>query len=76
MTWNKLLFLLVTKFMRQDQHQQTRTLEASHIVHAQLLQLGKMLLLLVENRETALGHLGVTDLSKNTPPTEELDRAS
>ena len=75
MTWNKLLFLLVTKFMRQDQHQQTRTLEASHIVHAQLLQLGKMLLLLVENGEAA-GHLAVTDLNKNTPPAGELDRAS
>lgn len=62
--------------MSQDQHQHTRPVEASHIDHAQLLQLGKMLLLLVENGEAALYLPAVTDLNKNTLPTEELGRVS
>jgi hypothetical protein len=62
--------------MSQDQHQQTRTVEASHIDHAQLLQLGKMLLLLAENGEAPLDLPAMTGLNKNPLPIEELGRVS
>jgi hypothetical protein len=50
--------------------------EGSHIDHAQLLQLGKMLLLLVEQREPPLDLPAVTDLGKKIMPIDELGRAS
>ena len=75
-TRSKLSFLLITRFMSQSQHQQTRTVETSHIDHAQLLQLGKMLLLLVESGEPSLDLPVVTDLNKSTLPLEELGRVS
>jgi hypothetical protein len=74
-TRSNLSFLLVTKFMSQDQHQ-TRTVIASHIDHAQLLHLGKMLLLLVEQGEMQKDLSVVTDLNKSSLPIEELSRAS
>jgi hypothetical protein len=61
--------------MSQDQHQ-TRTVIASHIDHAQLLHLGKMLLLLVEQGEMQKDLSVVTDLNKSSLPIEELSRAS
>jgi hypothetical protein len=75
-TRSKLSFLLVTKFMSQAQYQEARTVEASHIDHAQLLRLGKMLLLLVEQGEPPLTSRPVTDLNKKILPIEELGRAS
>jgi hypothetical protein len=51
-------------------------IEDRHIDHAQLLRLGKVLLLLVE-REDLLVRLPVVDqLTKKILPIEELDRAS
>jgi hypothetical protein len=55
---------------------EARMIEGRHIDHAQLLQLGKVLLLLVE-REELLVNLPVVDqLSKKVVPIEELSRAS
>ena len=74
-TRSNLSFLLVTRFMSQDQHL-TRTVIARHIDHARLLHLGKMLLLLVEQGEMQKDFPVVTDLNKSSLPIEELGRAS
>ena len=74
-TRSNLSFLLVTRFMSQDQHL-TRTVIARHIDHARLLHLGKMLLLLVEQGEMQKDLQVVTDLNKSSLPIEELSRAS
>jgi hypothetical protein len=50
-------------------------IEDRHIDHAQLLQLGKVLLLLAE-REELLAKLPVVELTKKILPIEELSRAS
>jgi hypothetical protein len=75
-TRSKLSFLLVTTFMSQDQHQQSRTVEASHIYHEQLLQLGKMLLLLVQPEEAPRDLPVVTDPNKTTLHIQELGKVS
>jgi hypothetical protein len=55
---------------------EARMIEGRHIDHAQLLQLSKVLLLLVE-REELLVNLPVVDqLTKKVVPIEELSEAS
>jgi hypothetical protein len=56
--------------------QETRMIERRHIDHAQLLQLGKMLLLLVKRQELPLDPPPTSYLNKETMPLEELRRAS
>ena len=51
-------------------------IERSHIDHAQLLQLGKVLLLLVEREELLVKLPVVYQLTKKNLPIEELSRAS
>jgi hypothetical protein len=55
---------------------EARMIDGRHIDHAQLLQLGKVLLLLVE-REELLAKLPLVDQpTKKILPIEELSRAS
>jgi hypothetical protein len=51
-------------------------IEGRHIEHGQLLQLGKVLLLLVEREELLVKLPAITQPSKEVIPTQELNRAS
>jgi hypothetical protein len=51
-------------------------IERRHIEHVQLLQLGKVLLLLVEREELLVELPVTTQLTKEVVPIEELSRAS
>jgi hypothetical protein len=55
---------------------EARMIEGRHIDHAQLLQLGKVLLLLVEREELLVNIPVVDQLTKKVVPIEELSRAS
>jgi hypothetical protein len=55
---------------------ETRLIERRHIQHAQLLQLGKVLLLLVEREELLIKLPDMNQLNKEIMPLEELSRAS
>jgi hypothetical protein len=55
---------------------EARMIEGRHIDHAQLLQLGKVLLLLVEREELLVKLTLVDQLTKEIMPIEELSRAS
>jgi hypothetical protein len=52
---------------------ETRVIECRHIEHVQLLQLGKVILLLVEREELLLN---LPAMTKEIVPIEELSRAS
>lgn len=51
-------------------------IERRRIEHVQLLQLGKVLLLLVEREELLVGLSATNQPTKEIIPIEELDRAS
>ena len=55
---------------------EARVIECRHIEHVQLLQLGKVILLLVEREELLLNLPAITNLTKEIVPLEELSRAS
>jgi hypothetical protein len=55
---------------------EARMIEGRPIEHAQLLQLGKVLLLLVEREELLAKLPRVDQLTKKILPIEELSRAS
>jgi hypothetical protein len=55
---------------------ETRVIECRHIEHVQLLQLGKVILLLVEREELLLNLPAMTNLTKEIVPIEKLSRAS
>jgi hypothetical protein len=55
---------------------ETRVIECRHIEDIQLLQLGKVILLLAEREELLLNLPAMTNLTKEIVPIEELSRAS
>jgi hypothetical protein len=55
---------------------EARMIEGRHIEHAQLLQLGKVLLLLVEREELLVKLPAMTQPTKEIVPIQELNRAS
>jgi hypothetical protein len=48
----------------------------THIDHAELLELGKMLLLLIRRQQTTMDSSFLTELDKRVTEVEELARAS
>jgi hypothetical protein len=55
---------------------ETRLIEPGHIEHVQLLQLGKVFLLLVERKELLVKLPAMNQRTKDTMPIEELSKAS
>jgi hypothetical protein len=55
---------------------EARMIEGRHIEHAQLLQLGKVILLLVEREELLVKLPAMTQQTKEIVPIQELNRAS
>jgi len=51
-------------------------IERRHIEHAQLLQLGKVILLLVEREELLVNFPAMISLTEKIEPLEEYSRAS
>ena len=51
-------------------------IERKHIDHAELLELGKMLLLLIKRQQIKSNFSSLTDLDKRVTEVEELARAS
>jgi hypothetical protein len=55
---------------------ETRMIERRHIEHVQLLQFGKVLLLLVEREELLVRLPAMTQPSREIGPIQDLSRAS
>jgi hypothetical protein len=55
---------------------EARMIEGKHIEHAQFLQLGKVLLLLVEREELLVRLPAMTQPSREIGPIQDLSRAS